>query len=157
MFGLELLGEVLRLEDLTNLDFPLFARHGVWKAFGPIDCFLKRLTFPQPKTCDQLLGFRKWTIGHDSFPSRELDSGAFRARLQSFPGEHYAGLGQFVVELAHLGEKLRARHLARLGILAGFDDYQESHFDVSFRSIGFPLIKLSRRTVLFWNSPPRVA
>src|SRR5262249_37277549 len=113
-------------------DIPLFARHGVWTAFDPFDRFLKRLTLPQPKTRDQLLGFRKWTIGYDSFLSREFHSGAFRTRLQPFPGEHYAGLVQFVVELAHISEKLRARQLAPLRILAGFDDYHESHFGVSF-------------------------
>src|ERR1044071_6992845 len=128
VFGFELLGKIFGLEDLTNLNFPLFARHGVWTALDPFDCFLERFTLPQPKTRDQLLGFREWTIGHDSFLSREFDSGAFRARLQSFPGEHHAGLVQFVVELAHLSEKLRARHLARLRILAGSDDYHESHF-----------------------------
>jgi len=81
MFGIKLLGKILRFEDLTNLDFSLFARHGIWTALDPFDRFLKRLTLPQPKTRDQLLGFRKWTIGHDSFLSREFDSGAFRARL----------------------------------------------------------------------------
>src|SRR5262249_6006023 len=67
MFGLELLGKILRLEDLTNLDFPLFARHGIWTALDPFDRFLQRLTLPQPKTRDQFLGFRKGTIGHVSF------------------------------------------------------------------------------------------
>src|SRR5262249_26413656 len=141
MFGLELLGEILRLEDLTNLDFPLFARHGVWTALDPIDRFLQRLTFPQPKTCDQFLGFRKWTIGHDSFLSGEFDSCAFRSRLYPFTGEHYAGLVQFVVELAHISEKLRARLLARLRIPAGSDDYHESHVGIS---LSFDLVSANQ-------------
>jgi hypothetical protein len=52
--------------------------------------------------------------------------------MQALAGEHDAGLDQLLVELAHLGEEFRARHLAGLGCFAGFDDDHEFHWSCPF-------------------------
>ena len=47
--------------------------------------------------------------------------------MQAFACEHHARLHQFLVELAHLGQQLFARHHAGFGFVAGFDNHQNSH------------------------------
>src|SRR5206468_2300310 len=102
----EILAKVLRLEYLANLYFTLLE----WRALEPLDRFIHGLHLPQPEAGDELLGLSERTIDHGSL-LRSLESYArsFRARLQSLAREHYAGLRQLFVELAHLGEDLLVR------------------------------------------------
>src|SRR6185437_13215995 len=56
----ELVTEIRRFKHLTNLDF------GVFKGcfLKPLDRFIQRLHLPQPEACNQLFGFREWSLNH---------------------------------------------------------------------------------------------
>ena len=124
--GRELLAEVLRLEHLADLDLAL-ALVGVGAALDPLDRLVQRLHLNQPEAGDQLLGLREGTVDHVAVLAAELDPRALRAGLQPLAREQHARVRQLLVELAHLGEQLLARHDARLGVLVGLDHDHEPH------------------------------
>src|SRR5437879_613326 len=127
----ERLAEVLRLEDLPDLDFGSPAERG---ALQPLDRLLLRLHLPQPEAGDQLLRLREGPVGHGPLASVEPDPHALRARLESLACEHHAGLRQLLVELPHLGQDLLVREDARFRVLVRFDDHHESHRKSPFGS-----------------------
>ncbi|MNP17339.1 hypothetical protein D3C76_1097680 [compost metagenome] len=86
---------------------------------------------PQPETGDQLLGFGERAVDHCAFVTGETHAGAFAARLQAFAGEEDAGLGQFLVVVAHGGQQFGAGHDAGFGVFARLDDDHETHGVVS--------------------------
>src|SRR4029079_12252692 len=72
-------------------------------------------------------GLRKGAVGDDPPVAGELDASALRAGLEPLAGEHDARLDQFLVELAHIGQQLRARQHPGLAVLIGLDDDHEPH------------------------------
>src|SRR6266498_3562767 len=107
----ERLAEVLRLEYLPDLDLgPAVER----SALQPLDRLFLRLHLPQPEAGDELLRLGERPVDHGPLASVEPDPHAFRARLEPLAREHHAGLGQLLVELAHLGQDLLVREDARL-------------------------------------------
>src|SRR5436305_13545303 len=115
--------EVLRLEDLADLDLLVLERG----ALEPLDRLVLRLHPPDPVAGDQLLGLGEGAVDHGRLAVRELDPRAFRARLEAVGRKHDAGVDQLLVEFAHRGEQLLTGHHARLGILVGLDQDHESH------------------------------
>src|SRR5215831_12159144 len=79
--------EILRFEDLTNFDFGAAIERC---PLEPLDGFLFRVHLPQPKASNQLLGFRKWSIGYDPVLSRKLHARALGTRVESFACKHDA-------------------------------------------------------------------
>src|SRR5690242_12655225 len=83
----ERLAEILRLEDLANLDLGVVAVGVVDQAErGPLDPFDRlflRLHLPDPEPRDQLLGLGERAIDHGPLRSGDPYADALRARLQS--------------------------------------------------------------------------
>src|SRR5207244_3353860 len=72
----ELVGEFLRLEDLTDLDLGSVLEG---TALGPFDRLIERLHLPQPQADDELIFGAERTVGDGPPSAREYDPGAFRA------------------------------------------------------------------------------
>src|SRR5262249_17978496 len=66
------------------------------------------------------------------------------AGMQSLAREHYPGLHELLVELAHLLEDLLAGQNAGLRLLAGLDDHHEAHPWISFLGCDFVDIACTR-------------
>ncbi|MNG12203.1 hypothetical protein D3C84_958000 [compost metagenome] len=60
-----------------------------------------------------------------------MHAGAFAAGLQAVAVDEDAGLGQFLVEIAHRGHQFFAGQDAGFGLRAGFHKNHESHGLVS--------------------------
>src|SRR5712692_8017595 len=71
--GREFGPEVFCLEDLTNLDLGLGARHRIGAALHPFDRLFLRLDLPQPEAGDQLLRLGEGPVDHRALVSGELD------------------------------------------------------------------------------------
>src|SRR6266567_3631779 len=99
-FGLELGTEVVRFEDLANLE---------------------------PEAGDQLLRLGERPVDHGPLTSGEPDTRALRARLQPLRREQHAGFRQLFIELPHRGEGFFVGEDPGLGVLVGFDQHHDSH------------------------------
>src|SRR5690348_238938 len=120
----EFLAEILGLEYLPDLHFGAVVERC---ALQPFDGLFLRLALPQPEAGDQLLGLGEWAVGDGALAAVELHTYAPGTGLQPLAGQHHAGLDQFLVELAHRREQLRARHHAGFAVPVGFDDHHETH------------------------------
>src|SRR5438552_12612504 len=80
----------------------------------PFDGFIPRFCLDQPEASNQLLCLREWPVGDLELSVGIPDSRALGTRLETFRREQHAGLAQFFIELAHLGEHFLARHHACL-------------------------------------------
>src|SRR5207248_3597213 len=101
--GREVFAEILRLENLSQLDFSSAVERS---ALQPFDRFFLRLHLPEPESSDQLFRFGEWSVSHRALISLELDAHALRARLKSFTREHHASVYELLIELRHLREDL---------------------------------------------------
>ena len=72
-------------------------------------------------------GIATAAVDHRPFVSRESHARAFRARLKPFAGQQHAGLGQLLVVLPHLSQKLLIRQHSGFRVLVGLDQHHESH------------------------------
>src|SRR5438046_4627249 len=135
--GGELGAEVLRLEDLADLDLGILP-HRIGAALDPFDRLFLRLHLPDPEAGDQLLGLGEGPVDDGALGSREPDARALRARVQALAREHHAGLHQLLVELPHRGEELLVGHHPGFRILAGFDRDHESHVVLQCLGAGPP-------------------
>src|SRR5262249_26966810 len=125
-FRRELGAEIVRFEDLADLDFGLFVVR-IRAALEPLDRFLARTNLPEPEAGDQLLGLGKRAVDDGALVSRETYPHALRAGMKAFSCKHDAGLHEFLVVLAHRGEQFLAWHLAGFRGLAGFHYHHELH------------------------------
>src|SRR5882724_2598109 len=123
-FGLELGTEVVRFEDLANLDLEAVIER---RTLEPLDRLFFGLHLPQPETGDQLLRLGEGPVGHGPLVSRKFDTRALRARLQPLRREQHAGFRQLFIELPHQGEGFFVGEDPGLGVLVGFDQHHESH------------------------------
>src|SRR5262245_46984640 len=120
------IAEVLDFEHWSDLDLAfLFVRIGA--ALDPIQRLLERRHFPQPKPSDELLGLREGPVDDGAALARESHARALARGVQALASEHDPGLHQLLVELAHVGQELLARHLAGFRRLRGFDDHHDFH------------------------------
>src|ERR1700722_1243157 len=118
------LRELLRLEHAADLD-----RLGAFLERGTADPFHRLLDgfhLPQPETCDELLRLGERTVDHRALATAELHAHAPGACLQPLAGQHHARLDEFLVELAHLRQLVRAWQPAGLRIGRGANDYHDS-------------------------------
>src|SRR5690606_31848892 len=115
--GREFLAEVLGLEHRADLDLGLLAGHRIRAAPDPLERLLHRLDLPDPEAGDQLLGLGEGPVDDGLLAAAEAHALALAARVQAVAGQHHASLDQLLVELAHLGDQLLARHHAGLGVL----------------------------------------
>src|SRR5439155_23965193 len=122
--GFEGRTEVLRLEDLANLDLCAIPEG---RPLDPLDRLFLRLHLPEPEAGHQLLRFGEGPVGHRPLPAGELHARSLGARLEALAGEQHAGFLQLLVELAHLGQDLLIGKDARLGVLVGLHQDHESH------------------------------
>src|SRR5262249_29200644 len=141
--GRERIAEVLGLEDLADLDLAFFVMR-IRTALHPLDRLVPRLHLPDPEARDELFRFGERSVDDRPLAAGKSHPRAFRPRVQPLAGDEHAGLGQFLVEFAHRGKKLAARHNARLGILAGFDQDHESQ--CRLRHFSF------YRVVVWWSA-----
>jgi hypothetical protein len=72
----EFLAEVLGFEEWTNLDFRLFAWHGVRTATHPLHGFVDRFDPPDPIPGDKVLRLSERAIDDFFRAARELDAPA---------------------------------------------------------------------------------
>src|SRR5881296_3681450 len=123
-FGLELGTEVVRFEDLANLDLEAVIER---RTLEPLDRLFFGLHLPQPEAGDQLLRLGERPVDHGPLASREPDTRALRARLQPLRREQHAGFRQLFIELPHRGEGFFVGEDSGLGVLVGFDQHHEAH------------------------------
>src|SRR5215471_18006636 len=119
--------EILGFVHLADLDLAVPALERTRAALDPFDRLVERLALPQPEAGDQFLGLGERAVDDAALVIGELDAHALRARMQALAGQHDAGLDQFLVETAHVGQQLLARHLAGLAVLGCLDHDAESH------------------------------
>src|SRR4249919_2917797 len=141
--GRELLAEVLGLEDLADFDRArLVVRVGA--ALDPLHRLLEGAHLHQPVAGDQLLGLGEGAVDHGPLAvAAEADPHALGGRVQALPGQQHPGFDHLLVELAHRGEHLLARHLAGLGVLVRLDDRHHSHpgfLSLVSRKLGRPML-----------------
>src|SRR5712691_8529149 len=122
--GLELGTEVVRFEDMANLDVGAVIER---RTLEPLDRLFVGLHLPQPEAGDQLLRLGERPVDHGPLASREPDTRALRARLQSLRREQHAGFRQLFIELPHRGEGFFVGEDSGLGVLVGFHQDHESH------------------------------
>src|SRR5258708_5405974 len=87
-FGSQRRTEILGREHLADLA-PAPGPRRVGAALDPLDRLFLRFHLPKPVAGDQLLRLGKRTIDHDPLVSREFDSGAFRAGMESLARQEY--------------------------------------------------------------------
>src|SRR5918993_5279921 len=93
-FGAEIIG----LENLPQFDLAFLK----WTALEPLDRLFHRAQLPDPKTSNELLGFRKGSVDHSALGSREPHALALRRGMQPFAGKHDTGFDQLLIEVAHV-------------------------------------------------------
>ena len=128
--GVNGLAEIFGFEDAPDLDLGV-GRHRIRAAAHPLDGLLHRAHLPQPEAGDQFLGLGERAVDHRARLAREAHARALAARVQPLAGEHHAGLDQLLVEAAHLGHQLGARHHAGFGIRGGLDHHHDAHHRIS--------------------------
>jgi len=131
--GSELGAEILGLEDLADLDFSPIAEGS---ALEPLDGLFPGLHLPDPEAGNQLLRLGERSIDDGPLLSRKPDTGTLRAWVKSLAREHHASLHELLVELSHLGQLLLSGHYARLGVLVGFHQHDESHCFILSNRVG---------------------
>src|SRR5438128_9878980 len=104
--GRERRTEVVRLEDLANLDLEAVLEG---RTLEPLDRLFLGLHLPQPEPGDQLLRLGERSVDHGPFASRESDTRAFGARLEPLGREQHAGFRPLFGELPHRGPGPRLR------------------------------------------------
>src|SRR3954469_21505286 len=139
--------EVFGLEYLANLDLALLEGGPL----QPLDRLFLRSHLPQPEPGDQLLGLGKRSIDDSSLAALEATPGSLRAGLQPFACQHNAGLGQLLIELAHLGQNLLIRKNPGFGFRGRLHDYHKPHVRIS------SLIRRVRLSVLLPSSTRRMS
>src|SRR5690606_24042681 len=97
----ELLAEILRLVDRSDLEHAFLAGHRVRALLRPFERLFHRLHLPQPEPGDELLRLRERPVDDGRLPAGELHALTFAARLQALPRQHDAGLDELLVVLAH--------------------------------------------------------
>src|SRR5512134_3781200 len=100
----ELLAEVVGLEDRAHLEGRVLPGHRVRAALQPRHRLVHRFHLPDPEPRDELLRLRERAVHHGLPAALPLEALALRARVQALAGHHDAGLDQFLVVVAHLGE-----------------------------------------------------
>src|SRR3984957_8799754 len=120
----ELLAEVRRVEDLAQLDLHTSAER---RSLEPLDRLITRRPLPDPMARDDLLRLRERAIGDAPFAALEAYPRAPRGWVQALPRQHHARADELFVVLRHVSQKLRAGHLARLGLRAPGDQNHETH------------------------------
>jgi|HubBroStandDraft_6_1064221.scaffolds.fasta_scaffold2123979_1 hypothetical protein len=84
-------------------------------AFDPLDSFFHGANLPNSETADKFPGLGERAVEIGAPGAGEVDALAFGTWLKGSGIEKYAGFHHLLVEFAHVGEKLRTWHLARLG------------------------------------------
>src|SRR5829696_408721 len=126
----ERVAEILRLEDLPDLDLGLTLQR-VRAFLDPVDRLLQRVHFEDPEAGEQLLGLGERTIDHGATGAREPHTRTLRRGMEPLTGEHDASLDQLLVVLAHVGQQLLVRQGTALRRLVGLQQNHESHHIVS--------------------------
>src|SRR5687767_3926416 len=118
--------KVLGLEHRADFDLAVLV-HRVRGALDPLDSLVHGLGLDQPESGDELLRLGEGAVDHRALLAGEPDALAFRARMEAFAREHHPRLDELLIELAHLLEKLNARHHPGFGILRRLHQDHESH------------------------------
>src|SRR5688500_470309 len=79
----ELLAEILRLVDRSDLDLRFLTGHRIRATLHPFDRFLDRLHLPNPEASNELLGFGKRPVEDRLLPAGKAHALASTARMQA--------------------------------------------------------------------------
>src|SRR6266849_9758691 len=127
--GRQRFAEILRIEDLPDLDFGAAVER---RALHPFNRLLQRFRLNKPEPCDKIAGHGERTMAHAALFSGIFDPGAFRRRMQALARQHDARFHHLLVELAHCRQHFRARHHAGFAVLIGLYNHHESHRHAPF-------------------------
>src|SRR6266849_5049036 len=127
--GRQRFAEILRIEDLPDLDFGAAVER---RALHPFNRLLQRFRLNKPEPCDKIAGHGERTMAHAALFSGIFDPGAFRRRMQALARQHDARFHHLLVELAHCRQHFRARHHAGFAVLIGLYNHHESHRQAPF-------------------------